>query len=417
MIYNLRRLLTIFFGIFFFLISTSVQALTPFQQLGEELFFDSNLSEPNGQSCSSCHLPSAAFADPDQDIPVSEGVISGLFGSRNSPTASYAMFSPVFHFDSTAGLWIGGQFLDGRATGNITGDPLADQALNPFLNPVEMANSSKSEVVRDVLNSKYEELFIDECGEPNMSSDSDIDEAFQCIAEAIGDFERTWQFAKFNSKYDAYLRNCVNRGNASDQELDKCAKGIGKKAKKAQKGVLTKKEWKGLKLFMGSNNNDGVLQEGEGAGCAACHTVDWTDSWSYSKIVVTPSWAPERRVPPLFTDFSYDNLGIPKSNHPLLKDNPIDLGLGPQVSDAQENGKFKVSTVRNILGTAPYGHNGFFTTLEGITSFYNTRDTGNWSVAEVPDTMNNDELGNLGLSHDQEKQLVDFMKTLSDGYF
>ncbi len=415
--YNLRRLLEIFFGLFFFLIPTSVQALTPFQQLGEELYFDSNLSEPDGQSCSSCHLPSAAFADPDQGIPVSEGVISGLFGSRNSPTASYAMFSPVFHFDSTAGLWIGGQFLDGRATGNITGDPLADQALNPFLNPVEMANSSKSEVVRDVLDSEYEELFIDECGEPNMSSDSDVDEAFQCIAEAIGDFERTWQFAQFNSKYDAYLKNCVSRGDASDQALDKCAKGIGKKAKKARKGILTKKEWKGLKLFMGFNNNDGVFQEGEGAGCAACHTADWTDSWSYSKIVITPSWAPERRVPPLFTDFSYDNLGIPKSNHPILKDNPIDLGLGSQVSDAQENGKFKVSTVRNILGTAPYGHNGFFTTLEGITSFYNTRDTGNWSVAEVPDTMNNDELGNLGLSLDQEKQLVDFMKTLSDGYF
>jgi cytochrome c peroxidase len=185
----------------------SASALTPFERLGKKLYFDTSLSEPDGQSCSSCHIPEAGFADPDQDIPVSEGVIPGLFGTINSPTVSYAMFSPVFSFDNREGLWIGGQFLDGRATGEITGDPLADQALVPFLNPLEMANTSKADVVRDVLNSSYKRLFKRECGKPDMTLDSDVDEAYQCIAEAIGAFERTWQFAKLNSKYDAYLKN------------------------------------------------------------------------------------------------------------------------------------------------------------------------------------------------------------------
>lgn len=80
------------------------------------------------------------------------------------------------------------------------------------------------------------------------------------------------------------------------------------------------------------------------------------------------------------------------------------------------NQEFKVSTIRNVSNIAPFGHNGFFTTLESITNFYNTRDTGAWPVAEVANTMNNVELGNLGLSSKQETQLVAFMKTLTDGY-
>ncbi len=83
---------------------TSSWALTPVEKLGKKLYFDTNLSEPDGQACASCHLPSAGFADPDQGIPVSEGVIPGLFGGRNSPTSSYAMYSPNFHFDENQGL-------------------------------------------------------------------------------------------------------------------------------------------------------------------------------------------------------------------------------------------------------------------------------------------------------------------------
>lgn len=137
--------------------------MSPTEKLGDKLYHDKKLSEPNGQACASCHLEKAGLADPDQDIPVSEGVIPGLFGSRNSPTAGYAMYSPIFHFDSVESLWIGGQFLDGRATGNTLGDPLADQALGPFLNPVEMANTTKVTVVRDAKNqntASYSERFV-----------------------------------------------------------------------------------------------------------------------------------------------------------------------------------------------------------------------------------------------------------------
>jgi cytochrome c peroxidase len=153
-----------------------------------------------------------------------------------------------------------------------------------------------------------------------------------------------------------------------------------------------------------------------GAKCVACHVVDWTEDPGN---VVVPQWATDLAggmVPPLFTDFTYDNLGVPKSTHKLLRDAPVDLGLGPVVGDPAENGKFKVMTLRNIQLTKPYAHNGFFMNLKDITHFYNTRDVpgAGWATPEYPDTVNVDELGNLGLSDADEKALVEFMKTLTD---
>ena len=74
--------------------STSSLALTDQEQLGRFLYFDENLSLNQNQACASCHLPEAGFADPDTNLPVSEGSIAGKFGSRNSPSSSYAAFFP-----------------------------------------------------------------------------------------------------------------------------------------------------------------------------------------------------------------------------------------------------------------------------------------------------------------------------------
>ena len=56
--------------------------LTLKQHLGKFLYFDENLSEPPGQSCASCHLPEAGFADPDRELPVSRGIHPDRFGDR-----------------------------------------------------------------------------------------------------------------------------------------------------------------------------------------------------------------------------------------------------------------------------------------------------------------------------------------------
>ena len=385
-------------------------ALTPIEELGQFLYFDENLSEPSGQSCASCHDPAFGFADPDKGLPVSEGVIPGLFGGRNSPSSAYAMYAPIFYFDEVEGIWIGGLFWDGRATGDVLGDPLADQALGPFLNPVQMANASKAQVIAKIAASDYADLFEDVWGPGSLDN---LEAAYDQVALSIAAFERTQLFGQFSSKYDAYLESCLALGgNAND-----CAKGSGAIAEQAG-SMFSKKEWHGLQLFMGENNNDGILEPGEGAFCFACHVADWTFAADYGLPVQSPEWAPAGMVPPVFTDFTYDNIGIPKSGHMLLADAPVDLGLGAIVDDEEENGKFKIMSLRNIHQTAPYGHNGFFKKLSDITHFYNTRDVtdAGWAGPEYPDTINVDELGNLGLSDEDEEALVKFMKTLTDGF-
>jgi len=87
-----------------------------------------------------------------------------------------------------------------------------------------------------------------------------------------------------------------------------------------------------------------------------------------------------------------------------------------------EWGKHKVPTLRNADQrpypefVKAYGHNGFFKSLEEITHFYNIRDVEPWSAPEVSENVNTDELGNLGLTPDEEAAIVAFMKTLTDGY-
>jgi cytochrome c peroxidase len=173
--------------------SASAQAaeLTPMEQLGKLLFFDENLSEPAGQSCASCHDPSSGFADPDQSLPVSEGVIAGRFGNRNSPAAAYAAFFPEFDPRKT----LGGQFWDGRAAN------LVEQAKGPFLNPVEMNNPDKQTVIAKIQASAYAFLFEQVFG---PGAFNEIETAYHNMATAIAAYEQSDEVNRFTSKYDAY---------------------------------------------------------------------------------------------------------------------------------------------------------------------------------------------------------------------
>lgn len=331
-------------------------AMTSEILLGRMLYFDKSLSNPAGQACAACHLPQAGYADPDLNLPVSEGVIPGRFGGRNAPTAAYATFSPTFHLDATTGQYVGGQFWDGRAA------TLKDQAKGPFLNPVEMNNTMEG-VVDAVRSAPYAKLFLKVYGPTALD---DVATAYDLIAQAIAAFESSKPVNRFSSKFDAYLKKQVK---------------------------LTPQEARGLALFNGTR-----------AKCAGCH----------------PSTSADGVTPALFTDHTYDNLGVPKNTeYPYsILNLPTDLGLGGVLADPAQDGKFKVPTLRNIALTAPYSHNGYFKTLKEIVHFYNTRDvaTANWPPPEVSANLNTTELGNLGLTSGEEDDLVAFLMTLTDGY-
>ena len=143
--------------------------------LGNKLYRDVGLSAGNNQSCATCHNPDSitplavgSFIDDRSPVsaltdvgwlanvpsPVSQGSDPTLFGGRNTPSSAYAAFSPAFRFDEVAGLYVGGQFWDGREMS------LAGQAAGPFRNPVEMAMIDKKAVVSALqLDPEYQTLF------------------------------------------------------------------------------------------------------------------------------------------------------------------------------------------------------------------------------------------------------------------
>jgi cytochrome c peroxidase len=361
--------------------TASANDLTPLEILGKMLFFDDNLSTPPRLACAACHAPETGFTGPDSDLNASGSVYPGAvhtrFGNRKPPTAAYGGESPVLFYDADEGVWVGGMFWDGRATGWTLGDPLAEQAQGPFLNPLEQNNPNAQLVCNKVWFSDYADLFEDVWGPGSLDCVGDLYGTYDRIARSIAAYERSSEVNPFTSKYDYYLLGEVE---------------------------LTEQEAWGLELFEGK------------AMCSACHP------------------------PPLFTDFTYDNLGVPKNPaNPFYtmppKWNPmgedwVDPGLGgflrsvgyPISVYEAEWGKQKVPTLRNVDlrpyngFVKAYAHNGFFKSLEDIVHFYNTRDVEIWPAPEVSVNVNTDELGDLGLTPAEEAAIVAFLKTLSDGF-
>lgn len=148
----------------------SAADLTPMEELGKKLFFDENLSVNRKMSCAACHAPETGFTGPDSAINAAGAVypatIGQRFGNRKPPTAAYGGDSPVLYYDQVEAVWIGGMFWDGRATGWTLGDPLAEQAQGPFLNPLEQAMPNAKFVCQRVRQSAYAGLFKEVWGDP-----------------------------------------------------------------------------------------------------------------------------------------------------------------------------------------------------------------------------------------------------------
>jgi cytochrome c peroxidase len=364
-------------------------SLSNIEQLGKNIFYD-KISNPDNMSCADCHGPGVGFTGPDTAINIHGGVYFGAViersGNRKPPSAAYATLAPIFHYDSAGGFFVGGNFWDGRATGAHLGNPAADQALGPPLNPVEMNNPNKQAVLMQIASSTYAYLWDTVFGEPlTYSTTDEIELNYDRVGLAIAAYEGSSEVNAFSSKYDYYMNGQVS---------------------------LTTQEFKGKSLF-----------EGKGM-CVACHMA------------------------PNFTDFTFENPGVPKNpENPFyhmdkvyLPDgspiNPlgeayIDYGLGgflqtvPEYASlAGENmGKLKIPTLRNAdmrpvnNFTKAYMHNGVFKSLKEVVHFYNTRDDGSWPQPEVSENINTTgNLGNLGLTDAEEDDIVAFVKTLSDGY-
>jgi cytochrome c peroxidase len=448
--------------------------LDPYHQvetLGELEIFDPSLSVNKNIACSYCHDPAAGYANGVSILSVFTGgsnpgsvpiTVHGAYpnnriAKRNPTSYTYATYYPPLHYNQSQADFYGGNFWDGRATGYKLQNAAAEQAQDPPGDPEEMANPDPACVVWKLSLSNYkfffEQVFGDGSLEINWPSNvaticstpkgaaslggnptplqlstsdrtlagKDYDEFGQSIAA----YEGSDNVSPFTSKFDSYL---------------------------AGKTTLTTQEQNGYDLFRGKGS------------CNTCHL----DGRS-STLLGGSDTGQAASLQPLFTDTTYNNLGLPKNvklpwysedtpdqwgftGNPLgfgFTDEgmglfldgyygaPPDLSWGVQLP--QFEGKFQTSTARNAAKVPypgfvkAYMHNGYLTSLKEVVHFYNTRDvypfnvlSGNCPTGTIekvtcwpmPEDANNENLtiGKLGLSSEEEDDIVAFLNTLGDGY-
>jgi len=424
-----------------------VSPLNNRELLGKYIYFDASLSATAGQfarggamtqSCASCHLPQQGYAGYESGssdrgkqgwgtIPfgfksgIGEGAVDGVFGGRKPPSAAYATFSPKLQLGvlDMEGEYLGGLFWDGRATGAELGNVAAEQARGPFLADKEH-NFNTTTGRRDLLvmirKGSYYPLYkaVYGAGLDNISLTTDpasqlVTDHYNNVAFAIAAYEASSDVNQFSSKYDNVM---------------------------AQKATFTAEEAEGFMLLRSP--------AAQNCGSSGCHAEKTENGVA------------------LFTDFGYDNIGLPwkseyRKKDEILQKGAVDQGLyttliSPNVPKDLPNpnpqaqiATFKTPTLRNVAlgenarsGGSGRGkrfmHNGIFSSLEEVMHFYNTRDVVGagwspsakaddktksdwrpWGAPEYAQTMERgNEIGNLGLTVRQEKAIVAFMRTLSD---
>lgn len=351
-------------------------------KLGKSLFFDKNLSLERKTACFTCHDPEHGFIDArfskggvDQSVFIhgafSVGDDDTSLGGRNAPTAAYAQFTPTFGQEN--GVYRGGQFHDGRAA------TLKDQAMGPPLDGAEMMMPDKASVIERIEeNTNYIAAFKEHYGADIFD---DIDASYEAMGDAIAKFEKTEEFAPFDSKYDRFLKG---------------------------EYTFTLEEERGYVLFFSNGNTN----------CATCHTLNSTTEASSNE---------------LFTNFEYENIGTPRNVEAMdaravlgLQDsNATFLGLGGTVNDPAHYGKTKVPTLRNIAVTGPYMNNGVFKELRTVIEFYDhmaglghhtNPETGQpWGDNDHNSTINHAVLkATKALSDAKIEGIEAFLKTLTD---
>ena len=303
-------------------------------------------------SCASCHIPSDAYGPPDNASVVLGGPELKTPGFRAVPSLEYLYLQPAFGIgpDSDQPTSLsqdaqrassrarvlntaqppqaaaanlvpqGGLFWDGRV------DRLDQQIDGPLYNPAEMDGGPPARVLRKLKTAPYAAEFVKLFG-PAVFREPQ--RALDLAALAIARYElENPAFHPFTSKFDAWL---------------------------AGKARFTPAEQRGYRLF-----NDPAK-----GNCAACHLDK-----------------PTREEPkPLFTDFQYEALGVPRNPEIPANRNPdyYDLGLcGPFRTDLRKQtqycGMFLTPSLRNVTLRHVFFHNGIFHSLRQALDFYVNRD-------------------------------------------
>ena len=362
--------------------SAHVVALSAQAALGDKIFSDVSLSASGRVSCASCHSEANA-ASPANDLAVQlGGVLLDQQGKRSAPSLDYLSFNTAFHL-AADGSAHGGFSWDGRAAS------LSEQAVQPLLGSAEMANTNAAGLVAKLARAPYANEFKQLFGADIFNRP---DDALARLTLTLQQYQlEDRRFRSFSSKYDEFLRGKV---------------------------ALTRAEQRGLALFNSPSKGN----------CQSCHTSGQAADGSF----------------PLFTDFSYDNLGVPRNTTLAANADPLHFDLGlcdrPELATRTDLcGAFRVPSLRNVARRHVFFHNGRFASLKEALTFYVQRDTNpeKWypqnpdgSIDKFNDlpakyrvNVNLDEApynrqpGDApALSDAEVDDVITFLHTLSDGF-
>jgi len=321
--------------------------------LGARLFNDVRFSSTGNVSCATCHVAATAFTD--SPLQVSEG-IEKLTGTRNAPTVVNAAFNKT-------------QFWDGRSP------DLEDQALHPFLNPVEMGLPDHGPILQTVREEKeyakaFNSVFGVAAGAITMNE----------VTKAIAAFERTEV--------------------SGDSPFDRWYFGGDNDAISAQ-------AVRGFAIFLGTGR------------CVSCHVIEqdfalFTDHQFHNVGVGINDI--QEKVPELARAFQIaKNEGMDVDVAVLTDADTSHLGRFAVDDQLSSMGAFKTPTLRNIAVTAPYMHDGSLATLQEVVEHYN-----NGGVTKVGNPINPFLSGGirpLDLSEQEIDDLVAFMEMLTSPRF
>jgi cytochrome c peroxidase len=321
--------------------------------LGDKLFHDTRFSTTGEVSCATCHDDSKAFTD--SPLKTSEG-IEKKTGTRNAPTVINAGYFAA-------------QFWDGRSPS------LEDQALHPFVNPVEMALPDHQPILEIVRSDpEYAKAFQQVFGVAGAAVTMDH------VTKAIAAFERTIV--------------------AGDSPFDRWRYG-------GEIGALTEQQKRGFDLFVNQGR------------CVSCHVVEQTQALftdnRFHNIGVGIN-AIQKDVPELATEFLKADLTLSEVDARILGDKRTsELGRFAISHGFDDLGSFKTPTLRNVAVTAPYMHDGSIATLREVVVHYN-----NGGVTNEGDHVNDflsSGIRPLNLTDEQIDDLVAFMEALTSPQF
>jgi cytochrome c peroxidase len=449
------------------------------QLLGKLMNFDENMSPLRDRACSFCHMPYVAFGPPIPSVNLTMIAYPGSFefraGKRNPQRYTYAPFFPVLQYNQTQGLFFGGNFWDSRATGYLLGSPDAEQAQHPPVDTQEHMFPDTACIAFRLTTAAYRPLFetIWGAGSLNINFPANTEQicdtpggasvfgtntmpvqltptdrarandVFNHWGESLDQYEVSMDVSAYSSKFDAYL----------DGDY-----------------TLTADEMAGFKLFNGKGNCNSCHVDGRGTTLTPSQVDTSNQSMTASVqpkftcfgsanegLPLNPRNAFFYQTTPDFFGFTGNPFGFAYRDLGMgtfLRSGP---GAAPNPNSdwtqfaPNVDGQFQVSSARNVAmtppqcptteaGTTPYFqkeffHNGYIKSLKQLVHFYNTRDVFPFNVTSghcpagtiervtcwpVPEVNNPNTIdmttGKLGLTDQEENQIVTFLQTLTDGF-